>query len=58
MSSRHCSAHGSEYSVENLDWSNDHMLNICEESLKKILKGLVGVDVLELGEGGNAEANA
>ena len=42
--------YGSVYSVENLAWSNDRLLNTCEEPLRnKILEGLVGVDPIELG---------
>ena len=48
MSNQYYSTYGSDYSVENLAWSNNHILNTCEEPLKnKILEGLMGVDVLE-----------
>ena len=42
--------YGSGYLIDNLAWSNDNVLNTCEEPLKSnILEGLVGVDALELG---------
>ena len=42
--------HEAECSIENLAWSNDHVINSCGEPIKnKILEGLVGVSALELG---------
>ena len=50
VSNQYYSQYGLEYSVENLAWSNDRLLNTCEEPLRnKILEGLVGVDAMELG---------
>ena len=50
VSNRYYSQYGLDYSVENLAWSNNHLLNTCEKPLQnKILKGLVGVNAMELG---------
>ena len=36
--------------MKNFAWSNDHILNTCEEPLrKKILEGVVGVNTMEMG---------
>ena len=50
ISNRYYSQYGSEYSVENLAWLNDRILNTYEEPLRnKILKGMVGVNMMEMG---------
>ena len=50
VSNRYYYQYGSEYSVENFAWSNDRILNTCEEPLRnKILEGLVGVNAMEMG---------
>jgi len=50
ISNRYYSQYGPEYPVENLEWSNDRLLNTCEEPLwKKILEGMVGVSTMEMG---------
>ena len=42
--------HGASWSVENLSWSADYILNTCEDSLRdKVREGLVGVNELENG---------
>ena len=47
---RYYAQYGSDYSVENLAWSGDRLLNTCEEPLRnKILEGLVGVEMMEMG---------
>ena len=41
--------YGSDYSMENLAWSNDQLLNTCEEPLRnKIVERCVGVDTMEM----------
>ena len=43
------SQYRSDYSVENLAWTNDRLLNTCEEPLRnKILERLVGVNAMEI----------
>jgi len=43
-SNRYYSEYGTEYSVENLAWSADHVVQTCKEPLRnKILEGMVGV---------------
>ena len=42
--------YGQEYSVDNLAWPRDHLLNTCEKTLwNKILEGLIGVNSMQLG---------
>ena len=42
--------YGASWSVENLSWSADYILNTCEDSLRdKVREGLVGVNELENG---------
>ena len=42
--------YGALWSVENLSWSSDYILNSCEDSLRdKVREGLVGVSTMECG---------
>ena len=49
-SNRYYSQYRSDYLVENLAWTNDRLLNTCEEPFcNKILEALVGVDAMKIG---------
>ena len=42
--------YGASWSVENLSWSGDYILNTCEDSFRdKVREGLVGASEMESG---------
>jgi len=50
MSNRYYADYGALFTVENLSWSADRILQTCDETLRdKVREGLVGVSTLEGG---------